>query len=94
MRTVTLQMHVGATIYPTLTVRKEEWESAKKRLAAGERPVLVGAGGGHGCRGEPLRGGLEELILVAAPKDENGWYEAETEFWGQIWVQAHESNDR
>jgi hypothetical protein len=94
MRTVTLQMHVGATIYPTLMITNSEWESAKKRLAAGERPVLVGARGGCGCRGEPLSGGLEEVTLVAAPKDEDGWYEAETEFWGRIWVQAHESNDR
>ena len=87
MDTVTLYMHVPATIYPTLEIRKDDWLNALERLAAGEKPVLVGASGGHGCRGGVLPSRLAKVTLVGKYAEDH--YEAEDDFWGKVFLSTY-----
>lgn len=80
METIELQVQLPATIYPTLTIRAIDWQRAKERLAAGERPTLIGAVGGCGCRGERISGGLDQITLISGP-DDFGGFEVESEVW-------------
>lgn len=82
MDTIKLNLHVPATVYPTLTVALEQWKRAKESIGKGISYTLVGAYGGTSCRGDYIPAGLHSLTLKRL--EEEGCWLGEMEMWGEV----------
>lgn len=97
---IRLRLVLNATIYPTLTVPRADWDDALSRARAGQKTVLHGITGGHGCRGERIPSQQDSVTITGAFTEEEcaSWgvecgAHGEVDFWGEVSLCPSDASD-